>query len=94
MVNNLRGAKDAYERGVAYLLRTQQEDGSWLVQSRAFPFQPYMESGFPHGHNQWISSAATAWATMAILNTLEPDGKREREPAGKPELAVIRKAVR
>ena len=94
MVRNLRGAKDAYDRGVAYLLRTQQEDGSWLVQSRAFPFQPYMESGFPHGHNQWISSAATAWATMAILNTLEPDARRELESARKPEFAAIRKAIR
>ncbi|PWU05425.1 MAG: hypothetical protein C5B51_14275 [Terriglobia bacterium] len=56
----------AYRRGVAYLLRTQQEDGSWHVRSRAARIQPYFESGFPYGHDQWISSAATAWASMAL----------------------------
>jgi hypothetical protein len=94
MAPDLRGAKDAHERGVAYLLSTQHEDGSWLVQTRAFPFQPSMESGFPHAHNQWISSAATAWATMAILHTLEPAAKPELKPSGRPELAVNRKAIR
>jgi hypothetical protein len=49
----------AYQRGVAYLLRTQLADGSWLVQTRAYPFQPYKESGFPHGKNQWISAAGS-----------------------------------
>ena len=57
----------AYKRGVEYLLSTQLEDGSWYVRSRAIPFQPYFESGFPHGHDQWISVAATNWATTALL---------------------------
>ena len=57
----------AYKRGVEYLLSTQLEDGSWYVRSRAIPFQPYFESGFPHGHDQWISAAATNWATTALL---------------------------
>lgn len=56
----------AWQRGVAYLLRTQLEDGSWLVRSRSFPFQPYKESGFPHGKNQWISAAGTSWAVWAL----------------------------
>ena len=56
----------AYQRGVRYLLTTQLEDGSWHVRSRAPKFQPYFESGFPHGQDQWISSAATAWASMAL----------------------------
>ena len=55
-----------YRRGVAYLLRTQLDDGSWVVHSRSFPVQPYYESGFPHGRNQFISSAATAWAATAL----------------------------
>jgi hypothetical protein len=55
-----------YIRGVAYLIRTQQEDGSWHVRSRSFPFQPYYESGFPHGKDQFISSAATGWAATAL----------------------------
>src|SRR5262249_29321038 len=50
-----------YRRGVEYLLRTQFEDGSWFVESHAVPIQPYFDSGFPYGINQWISAAATAW---------------------------------
>jgi ankyrin repeat protein len=57
----------ACKRGVEYLLSTQLEDGSWYVRSRAIPFQPYFESGFPHGHDQWISVAATNWATTALV---------------------------
>lgn len=56
-----------YERGVAYLLRTQMEDGSWYVRSRAVKLQPYFQSGFPYDHEQWISYVATANATMALL---------------------------
>jgi squalene cyclase len=62
----------AYQRGFQYLLRTQLEDGSWHVKSRAFGFQPYFESGFPHGHDQWISAAATSWATIALVYASEP----------------------
>jgi ankyrin repeat protein len=58
---------DEYKRGVAFLMSTQLEDGSWCVRSRSIPFQPYFESGFPHGHDQWISIAATNWATMALM---------------------------
>ena len=59
----------AYQRGVAFLLRTQRPDGSWLVRTRSFPFQPYRESGFPHGKDQWISAAGTAWSVMALTMT-------------------------
>jgi ankyrin repeat protein len=61
----------AYRRGVDYLLRTQEADGSWHVRTRAFGFQPYFESGFPHGHDQWISMAATAWSAMALMPAAE-----------------------
>jgi ankyrin repeat protein len=57
----------AYQRGVKYLLSTQLEDGSWHVRTRAIPFQPHFEGGFPHGRDQWISSAATNWAVMALI---------------------------
>jgi ankyrin repeat protein len=62
----------AYQRGVKYLLSTQLEDGSWHVRTRAMGFQPYFESGFPHGHDQWISSAGTAWSVMALAAAAEP----------------------
>ena len=58
-----------YQRGIRFLLRTQFEDGSWYVRSRAWPFQPHFESGFPHGKDQWISAGGTAWAVMALLLT-------------------------
>lgn len=57
----------AYVRGLAYLGRSQQADGSWHVASRSRPFQAYYETGFPHGKDQFISTSATAWATLAIL---------------------------
>jgi ankyrin repeat protein len=60
----------AYRRGVDYLLATQYPDGSWYVRSRAIKFQPYFESGFPFGHDQWISTAATAWAVQAIAPSI------------------------
>jgi ankyrin repeat protein len=62
----------AYRRGVRYLLQTQLDDGSWWVRSRALPTQNHFESGFPHGADQFISAAATHWATQALLLTL-PD---------------------
>ncbi|HLG97401.1 MAG TPA: ankyrin repeat domain-containing protein [Bryobacteraceae bacterium] len=59
-----------YRRGVDFLLRTQQTDGSWHVKTRAASFQPYFESGFPHGHDQWISQSGTAWAAIALSYAL------------------------
>jgi hypothetical protein len=64
----------AYQRGVGFLLRTQMSDGSWLVRTRTFPFQPYKESGFPHGKDQWISAAGTSWAAMALSLTAPKRG--------------------
>ena len=69
-----------YRRGVKHLLDTQFEDGSWHVTSRAVKFQPYFESGFPHGLDQWISSAATAWAAMALALTADPVVIASRRP--------------
>jgi hypothetical protein len=62
----------AFRRGIDYLLATQFDDGSWYVKSRSWPFQPPFESGFPHGHDQWISDGATAWAVMALVLGIEP----------------------
>ena len=58
----------AYRKGVEFLLRTQFEDGTWFVESRAVPIQAYFESGFPYGVSQWISAAATGWATTALAS--------------------------
>ena len=64
-------AGPVYQKGVKYLLSTQRADGSWHVRSRAPKFQPYFESGFPYGHDQWISSTATGWATMALALAMD-----------------------
>jgi hypothetical protein len=55
---------------VKLLLKTQQEDGSWFVRTRALAFQPWFDAGFPHGHDQWVSAAGTNWATMALALAL------------------------
>jgi N-acyl-D-amino-acid deacylase len=64
----------AYQRGIKFLLDTQQEDGSWYVKTRALAFQPWFDAGFPHAHDQWISAAGTSWATMALTLALPEAG--------------------
>src|SRR5205823_5771925 len=54
------------QRGIQFLLDTQLDDGTWHLKTRSTPIQPYIESGFPHGADQWISAAATNWATKAF----------------------------
>jgi hypothetical protein len=59
-----------YQKGVRFLLGSQLEDGSWYVRTRADAIQPYFNSEFPHGKDQFISAAATNWATMALASTI------------------------
>jgi hypothetical protein len=61
----------AYQRGIRYLLNTQLADGSWYVQTRAPAIQPYFDSDFPHGPDQFISAAATNWAAMALIGVVQ-----------------------
>jgi hypothetical protein len=70
---HLTGTSEASRLASDYLLSTQQSDGSWLVKTRAIPTNPYFESGFPHGRSQFISYAATCWATMALCLTSSPE---------------------
>jgi len=67
----LQAGDPAYQRGVAFLMKTQFPDGSWYVRSRAPKFQPYFQSGFPFGDDQWISSSGTAWAVMALSHAVD-----------------------
>jgi squalene cyclase len=62
----------AYRRGVAFLVGTQKDDGTWFVKSRSNPFQLYFESGFPYGKDQFIAVAASGWATAALALALPP----------------------
>jgi hypothetical protein len=61
------GHRLEYERGVRFLMQTQRPDGSWHVASRAVRFQQHFDAGFPYGKDQFISAAATSWATMALM---------------------------
>ena len=61
-----------YRKGVDYLLRTQAADGTWHVETRAIWLQPYFESGFPYGRDQFISAAGSAWAVMALAPAAQP----------------------
>ncbi|MEO8663433.1 MAG: ankyrin repeat domain-containing protein [Bryobacteraceae bacterium] len=78
----------AFQKGIAWLLKTQAADGSWLVKTRLHtpaPVSPkYFESGFPYGHDQYISCAGTVWAVMALTEALPAAAKpaQLRTPAG------------
>jgi ankyrin repeat protein len=64
--SGVSATSSAYQKGVQFLVRNQLEDGTWFVQSRAFAFQSYFETGFPHSTSQFISAAATSWAAIAL----------------------------
>ena len=75
-----------YQRGVKYLLATQREDGTWHVHSRSKPFQTYFESGFPYGKDQFISLAASGWATTALALSLPV--RASPSPEGQTDEAI------
>jgi ankyrin repeat protein len=60
-----------YRQGVQFLLRTQEEDGTWFVNKRAVPLNNYFDAAFPHGQSQYASFNATCWAMMALLQTID-----------------------
>jgi ankyrin repeat protein len=81
----------AWQRGLAFLLKTQAVDGSWHVVSRLHPpapvSPPYFNTGYPYVHDQFISAAGASWATMALALAL-PESQsaapslKEAEPSG------------
>lgn len=71
----LKPKNDTYQKGLEYLLKTQDESGAWIVVTRVYPIQPFVSSQFPpYDENQFISATASNWATLALLNAL-PDVK-------------------
>ena len=58
---------DCYRRGIAFLLESQKDDGSWHVPTRSVPIQRWYDSGFPHGEDQFISMSGTCWAVLALF---------------------------
>jgi ankyrin repeat protein len=78
-----------WQRGLAFLLKAQQPDGSWRMTSRLNPpaplSPPYFDAGYPEGHNQFISMTAAGWAVMALASALPPS--RPVTPAPLPDVA-------
>ena len=66
----LPASDPVYRKGVQFLLDSQLADGSWFVRSRAIAIQPPLDAGFPHGSDQFISAAATNWATQALIHAV------------------------
>ncbi len=63
-----------WRKGIAFLTRTQAADGTWHVGTRmlspAEVSPPYFTTGFPHKKDEYLSYAASCWATMALLAAL------------------------
>jgi ankyrin repeat protein len=60
-----------YQQGVQFLLRTQEDEGTWFVNKRAVPANNYFDAGFPYGESQYASFNATCWATLALLQMVD-----------------------
>jgi len=83
----LRVDNAAYQRGISFLLKTQQPDGSWRVKSRLHPpapvSPPFVNVEFPpFQHDQFISMMATSWATTALLQAIPVQPARTAVTAG------------
>jgi hypothetical protein len=78
----------AWRRGLRFLLQRQEDDGTWHVARRTFPFQPTMDSGFPHHRDSWLSAAATSWAVLALTRAL-PVGPAPGKPAPAQQAAPL-----
>jgi len=74
---DLPASDPAYQRGVKFLLRTQEDDGSWYVYKRAIPGNNYFHAQFPYGQSQYVSHVAASWATVALMLAAD-------EPTGRP----------
>lgn len=80
---NLSITAPPYQRGLRFLLKAQEADGSWRVESRLQPGIPvspeYFSAGFPHGRrHQFLSIMGTTWGAMALMQAMTPAKKVER----------------
>ena len=60
--------ESSVQRGITFLVNTQQPDGTWNMTSRPNP-----ENGKPAEFLNPITYAATAWATIGLLNSIPPE---------------------
>jgi N-acyl-D-amino-acid deacylase len=66
----LAASEAKLQLAVEFLLKTQLDDGSWLVKTRAKPVQVYFDNGDPHGTSQFISTSATCWSVAALARAI------------------------
>ncbi len=61
----------AFRVGLKFLLSTQAGDGTWRIRTRmlspAEVSPKYFTTGFPYGHDEYLSYAGSCWAVMALL---------------------------
>jgi ankyrin repeat protein len=71
----------AWKHGIQFLLNSQAADGTWHVVSRLKPPAPvspkYFETGYPYGHDQYISAMGASWAIRALAASLGGASKAE-----------------
>ncbi|MFY9571470.1 MAG: ankyrin repeat domain-containing protein [Blastocatellia bacterium] len=93
---NLATTDPAYQRGLQFLLKTQQADGSWRVSSRLHPpapvSPPYFETGFPYQHDQFVSAMGTSWAAAALLHAIPTKAGERLERAAAPDVTPSERA--
>jgi hypothetical protein len=86
----------AYQRGLRFLLKTQEADGSWHVKSRLHPpapvSPPYFDTEFPYQHNQFISMTGNSWAASAMLQAIPAPTGAAVKPRALPNLAPAEQA--
>jgi len=86
----LDASDESVRSGLQFLLDQQKEDGSWHVVTRAKGFQKHFETGFPYVKDQFVSTAASSWAVIALCltqpeTTNQPESKVQLETKAQPE---------
>ena len=78
----------AWRKGIAFLLSAQAADGTWHVRTRmispADVSPPYFTTGFPYKKDEYLSYAASCWATMALLSGMPAIGRPPPAPVAEP----------
>jgi ankyrin repeat protein len=93
----LSTGSSAYQQGLQFLLKTQEADGSWHVNSRLHPpapvSPPYFETGFPYKHDQFISIMGTSWAAAALLQAIPAQAKGTMQQTAPASIEPDEKSV-
>lgn len=69
---NLPVSDEKVQKAVAFLLRTQDEDGSWYVAKATKAINNHFDTTFPNGYDQFASFAGTCWAAIGLMQVM-PD---------------------